>query len=181
MTKEEIIEVVADLYEEYSISEFGFSLIDYCDKAEISLIPYSSYGNKANAFFKIDNDGFNMINPATNKCEIYYNDKVKPLLRIKFTIPHEIGHISLGHNLLNCDETPKQRTEANIFANEFYCPQVFLIHYNLQTKKQLMSTFKITAKYADTLLDILSKRRNTKYSPAEERLLKIFLRNRKNK
>lgn len=47
MIREEIIDVVADLYEEYEISELGFSLKDYCSNAGILLIPYSSYENNA--------------------------------------------------------------------------------------------------------------------------------------
>lgn len=85
----------------------------------------------------------------------------------------------MGHNLLMGEETENQRKEANTFANEFYCPQVLIIHYNLLTTGELMSTFGITEKYAQLLLDMVSRRRAYKYSPSEERLLRIFLNNKK--
>lgn len=90
MNKEQIIDLIADLYEEYEISTLGFSLKDYCDKAGILLIPYSSFERNAKKLVKFDEDGFNIINPESNCCEIYYNDEIKPRLRIKFTIPHEL-------------------------------------------------------------------------------------------
>ncbi len=182
MTKEEIIDIIADLYEEKEISELGFDLKQYCNKAGILLIPYSSFAGNSKKLVQYDEDGFNILNSESNYCEIYYNDEIKPKLRIKFTVPHEIGHISLGHNLVfGKGETPKQKREADIFANEFYCPQVLIIYFDLLTKSKLMSTFGITEAYANTLLDKISERSCMKFSLAEKRLLRIFLKNRENK
>ena len=182
MTKEQIIDLIADLYEEFEISKLGFSLKEYCYKAEILLIPYSSFENDSKRFVKFDEDGFNIINPESNCCEIYYNDEIRPRMRIKFTVSHEIGHISLGHNtVFGKSETPAQKKEADTFANEFYCPQVLIIYFNLLSKTKLMSTFNITDGYAEILLDKISQRRSVSFTPAEQRLLKIFLNNRNKK
>ena len=179
MNKEEIIDVIADLYEEHKISELGFSLKKYCNEAGILLIPYSAFENGYEKFCKFDEDGFNVINPESNCCEIYYNDEIHPRLRIKFTIPHELGHISLGHNLKLGSETPRQKWEADTFANEFYCPQVLIIYFNLLTKQKLMSAFGITAGYAEILLEKIKQRKSINFTPSEKRLLKVFLNNRK--
>ena len=180
MNREEIIDIVADLYEEYGISELGFSLKMFCNRAEILLIPYSSYGNESNKLKRFDEDGFNLINSESNHNEIYFNDEIRPLERLKFTIPHEIAHICLGHNLcVGKSETERQNREANIFANEFYCPQVLIIHFDLNTKSKLISAFGISAGYAQTLLDKIAERRSMEFSPAEERLLSVFLKNQK--
>lgn len=181
MTKEEIIDIIADLYEEHKISKLGFSLKQYCNEAGILLIPYSAFGEKSKCFVDYDEDGFNIINSESNCCEIYYNDEISPRLRIKFTVPHEIGHISLGHNLKLGSETLKQNREANIFANEFYCPQVLIIYFNLLTKSKLMSTFNITSGYAETLLDKISQRQSMKFTQNEKGLLNIFLNNQNSK
>lgn len=181
MYKEDIIDVIADLYEEHKISEMGFSLKKYCNEAGILLIPYSSFETGGEKLCKFDEDGFNIINPESNCCEIYYNDLIHPRLRIKFTIPHEIGHISLGHNLKLGSETPRQKWEADTFANEFYCPQVLIIYYNLLTKQKLMSAFGITSGYASTLLDKINERRSMKFTSSEQRLLTVFLKNVENK
>lgn len=114
MNREYIIGVICNLYKELKISELAFDLKDVCSKLEINLIPYSSYENK-DLLLGFDNDGFNIINPINNKIEIYYNDEIVPFRRIYFTIPHEIGHIVLNHNIEISNETIKQHKEANIF------------------------------------------------------------------
>lgn len=109
--------------------------------------------------------------------EIYYNDEIYPFKRIKFTIPHEIGHIVLNHNLEFKNETRRQKKEANIFANEFYCPEALIIHYNLKTESDLMSTFGITFPYAKVLIDKINQRSKI-LIPNEKRLVKIFENNK---
>ena len=177
--KERILDVIADLYEEHSISKLGFDLIDFCKKAEIVLVPYSSFEKKAERMVEFDEDGFNIINPLSKSCEIYYNDNIEPKQRLKFTIPHEIGHIMLGHNLILGNETDEQKREADFFANEFYCPRILLVKFGLLTKSRLISTFGITAVYAEVLLDKLQKNACYDYSASEKRLLSVFLKNQK--
>ena len=181
MDQEIILEIIADLYEEYEISELGFDLIDFCKKAEIVLVPYSSYEDKKKAFIDYDEDGFNIINCLSNSCEIYYNDFIDPKQRIKFTIPHEIGHIMLGHNQKSGNETSTQRRDANFFANEFYCPSILIVHFELFTIPKMISAFGISAQYAGVLLDKLVTKVEKDFSDSEKRLLKIFLKNRSNK
>lgn len=181
MDKEEIIGIIADLYEEYEISELGFDLKNFCDKAGIILVPYSSYYKQIYKLLLFDEDGFNIINKRSNACEIYYNDLIEPKQRIKFTIPHEIGHIMLGHNLKLKQETQAQNREANFFANEFYCPSVLIVHFGLFTIPKMISAFGISAQYAEVLLDKLVKKVEKNTSENEERLLNIFLKNRERK
>lgn len=179
MNRENIIGVICDLYEELEIGELGFDLKDVCKKLEINLIPYSSFENKE-LLIGFDEDGFNIINPYNNKIEIYYNDLINPIQRIYFTIPHELGHITLNHNIKGGNETNKQYKEANIFALEFYCPLALIIHYNLKTKSDLISTFGITNSYANVILDKLNKRSKT-LSLNEKRLVSLFESNKLNK
>ena len=56
-----------------------------------------------------EEDGFSCLNPNNNKPEIYYNDRISPSGRIKFTIPHELGHISLGHKYYLHKETATKK------------------------------------------------------------------------
>ena len=42
MNKEEILDVICDIYEQEKISELGFNLNRLCNSLEINLIPYSS-------------------------------------------------------------------------------------------------------------------------------------------
>ncbi len=182
MNREDILDVIVDLYQEYEISEFGFDLIKLIKKMEINLVLYSSFSKEKQVILKnYDEDGFNVINPNNNKIEIYYNDIIKPKGRIYFTLPHELGHICLGHNCRLENETEMQRCDANLFANEFYCPQAFMIHYNLKTVSDLVSAFDITEGYAKVLLEKLRKRRDRNLSYNEERLIKIFEYNKRKK
>lgn len=178
MNREDIIGVICDLYQELAISEFGFDLRETCNELGINLMPYSAFENKV-LLTSFDEDGFNIMNPNNNKIEIYYNDEIIPHQRIYFTIPHELGHIVLNHNIVGGNETNEQHKEANIFAQEFYCPLSLIIYYDLKTKSDLISTFGITSGYAGVILDKLKKRSKT-LSLTEKRLVRIF-ENNKNK
>lgn len=57
MNKEDLIDLIADLYEELEISEVGFDLEKVIRKLDINLIPYSSYENKE-LLVHYDEDGF---------------------------------------------------------------------------------------------------------------------------
>ncbi len=182
MTRERILDVIVDIYQEYEIREFGFDLIKLIKKMEINLVSYSNFSKEKQAILKnYDEDGFNIINPNNNKIEIYYNDLIKPKGRLYFTLPHELGHICLGHNCRLGNETETQRSDANLFANEFYCSQAFMIYYNLRTVSDLISAFNITEGYAKVLLEKLSKRRDKRLSYNEKRLIKIFEYNKTKK
>lgn len=174
MTRDEIIDIICDLYEEFSIHEFNFDVIKIIKKMGINLIPYSSYPNK-NILKKFEQDGFTVFDEKNNKIKIFYNDDIIPKQRINFTLPHELGHICLGHIISNnCSNSKQFENEANIFANEFYCPQCFMIYFNLLTPSDLVSSFDITYSYANVLLEKLSKRKNKELTTNERRLISIF-------
>ncbi len=178
MNKEDILDVICDIYEQEQISEFGFDLNKLCNSLEINLIPYSSFEGDMKKFVAYEEDGFSYLNPNNSKPEICYNDKISPRGRIKFTIPHELGHICLGHKFYLNKETLIEKREADMFANELYCPQAFMIHYRLLTISDLISNFGITRGYAQILLEKLKKRRDKKLSINEKRLIEIFEKNK---
>lgn len=181
MNKELMLGIICDLYEEIGIKEFGFDLEVAIKKLDINLIPYSSFESKKRLLLGFDEDGFNCVNPHTNKVEIYYNDEISPKERIKFTLPHELGHVCLGHNVGSDTETQEQNKEANEFAREFYCPQAFIMHYNLKTASDLVSAFGITYAYANILQEKLRMRCGRELSNEEKRLIEIFENNKKTK
>lgn len=176
--KENILDIICDIYEQNRISDFGYSLKTLCDSLEINLIPYSSFGKDIDKLISKDKDGFSCLNPINSKCEIYYNDRNYPKDRIKFTIPHELGHIQLGHLLNVREETKKEKWEADLFANELYCPQAFVIHYKLLTASDLVSNFGITWSYAEVLLKKLNERGDKRLTTNEKRLIEIFEKNK---
>ena len=96
------------------------SLADVCD----------SLGSK---------DGTSEYRPQRNKHAICYNDTTKPRGRIKWTLAHELGHITLGH-LRDFPETGTKHpalkkssyrileAEANVFARELLAPSTVFIY-----------------------------------------------------
>lgn len=178
MNKEEILDIICDIYEQEKISEFNFDLKRLCKSLGINLMPYSLFGNNIKKIIAYEKDGFSCLNPNNNQLEIYYNDKIVPKGRIKFTIPHELGHICLGHKYYLNKETSIEKREADIFANELYCSQAFMIYYGILTVSDLISNFGITRGYAQILLDKLKERKDTTLSFNEKRLIEIFEKNK---
>jgi Zn-dependent peptidase ImmA (M78 family) len=83
---------------------------------------------------KTDESGITII--QNGKFHIIYKD-TEPSKRCRFTIAHELGHIFLGHLIIN---TPQYRTfkiqndtesEANVFARDLLAPACVL--HELQT------------------------------------------------
>ena len=74
----------------------------------------------------------------------------------------------------------KDKRKKRIYSqNEFYCPETLIIHYNLKTESDLMSTFGITFPYAKVLIDKINKR--SKILTANEKsLVKIFEKKQNN-
>lgn len=177
MNKEELVDLIADLYEELEINEFGFDLEKAIRKLGVNLIPYSLYNNKE-LLIRYDKDGFTCVNPNNNKIEIFFNDEIRPKERIKFTLPHELGHICLGHNLITDIETCIEKRDADMFAREFYCPQAFIVYYGLRTISDLVSAFRISYAYANVLLMKIEKRLKKRLTKSERRLIKIFENNK---
>lgn len=173
-----LVNVVADLYEEIGIKEFGFDLEYVIKKLDINLIPYTAYEGNKDILIKFDQDGFSLINPNTSKIEIYYNDQIEPKARLKFTLSHELGHVVLGHNLNGVNETDTMKEQADMFAKIFYCPQAFIIKYKLLTISDLVSNFGITKSYADVLLQKFRRRKDKSLSQAERRLIDVFEKNK---
>lgn len=180
-SEEDILGVIADIYEDHHISEFGFDIIDLCKKMNINVIPYSSYesAEAIKMLIKTDEDGFSIFNTKNNKCEIYYNDFINPPERTRFTIPHELGHIELRHVLSEKQES-YFNSYADRFSRQFYMPEVLLIYFNITDVNSLMSTFGITYQYACVICNRINKRIKQKkeFSKNEVRILNAFLKNK---
>lgn len=180
-----IVEMVADIYEDHHIGEYGFDPIQLCKDMGHLVLPYDSFvvdteEDRLYLLEKQDKDGFSWFNPKTNKCEIYYNNNVKPWLRHKFTIPHELGHIEFRH-VFEKRITLYMEEVANEFARQLYVPQIILYKKKITTVHEIMSTFNITENFAYTVLDRLNNRleyHGTEFSDHEYRILEVFNYNR---
>ena len=180
-----IVEMVADIYEDHEIGEYGFDPIQLCKDIGYLVLPYDSFvvnttEDKLYLLEKQDKDGFSWFNPKTNKCEIYYNNNRRPWLRHKFTIPHELGHIEFRH-VFEKQITPYMEEVAREFARQFYVPQIILYEKKIMTVHEIMSRFDITEQFAYITLDRLINRLEyygTDFSDNEHRILEAFDYNR---
>lgn len=60
MDREEILDVICDIYEEQHISEFGFDLKTLCNNMEINIVPNCAFENN-DKFIEYDEDGFSLL------------------------------------------------------------------------------------------------------------------------
>ena len=91
-----------------------------------------------------NNDAFSFYMPELKNYIIVYNDD-KPLPRIRFTLMHEIGHISLGHK----GESDLARRMADYYAGYALAPSPLIEKYTSEKIYKMVSVFDISAECAD--------------------------------
>lgn len=102
----------------------------FADKTGMTIQEVSDFANS--------DEGCCYYKKSTNKYLILYNDQVKNLGRIRWTIAHELGHFMLKHNeisnrstlgrsTLSKDEYDVFEKEANCFARELLAPPTIII------------------------------------------------------
>lgn len=117
-----------------ALKSHGYGLKTYshiAEKSDASLFDVcESLGSK---------DGTAKYRDRRDKHIICYNDTIKPCGRIKWTLAHELGHITLGH-LRDFPETGTKHpalkkssyrileAEANVFARELLAPSTVFIY-----------------------------------------------------
>ena len=148
---------------------------------KIKIIPYSKAKNYEYFTTKMkDGDGFSTI--IKGQTMIYFNDKIKPKERIRFTIAHELGHCLLGHNLdkqkyrnseINSDDDTIEEIQANVFARDILMPAVVLHYTNNINYKDIMKLCGVSttsAKLREERMKILEGRNKFCLSPLERQI-----------
>lgn len=94
-----------------------------------------------------------------NKICIIYRDS-EPLQRCRFTVAHELGHILLGHELINDryfrkfnTSKPEIETEADMFASRLLAPACVLWGLDLHTVDEIAKVCNISKKAAQARAD----------------------------
>ena len=114
--------------------------------------------------------------------EIVYRD-TEPSYRCRFTISHELGHIFLGHLLIN---TPVYRTfavrddlesSANVFARDLLAPACVLHELQATTAEQIAKICNISmqaAKNRAERMQVLEARNKYYLHPLERQVRQQF-------
>ena len=114
--------------------------------------------------------------------EIVYRD-TEPSYRCRFTISHELGHIFLGHLLIN---TPDYRTfavrddlesSANVFARDLLAPACVLHELHATTAEEIAKICNISmqaAKNRAERMQVLEARNKYYLHPLERQVRQQF-------
>ncbi len=113
---------------------------------------------------------------------IIYRD-TEPSSRCRFTIAHELGHIFLGHLLIN---TPQYRTfsirddnesEANVFARDLLAPACVLHELKVFNARDIANLCNISleaAEFRSKRIKVLEQRNAWYLHPLEHQVYKQF-------
>lgn len=144
------------------IQEFPFSISKVInDKTGVVCRSFDkafSYGVDITAFGSEDA----ILQNLNNRSIIFYNNSptIKPE-RKKFSLAHELGHITLEHNFDDKSNYDIYEIEANFFAAQLLMPEQIineLRRRGLQiTKENLIKWFGVSGQAAQKRLDTLQK------------------------
>lgn len=171
------------------LHNIGANVISYTDGRHI----IKGFGLDLNY---MSDDGFS-INIGDHWL-VFYNEKVRPIERIRFTLAHELGHILLNHELTpqhttfgetfytDCGTSkPQIEYEADIFASRLLAPAVVLHQLGVTTADEIQNLCCISKQAAEhraSRMRELNQRDKYKTSPLERVVLnnfEEFIRNKK--
>lgn len=171
---EEIEKKVVDLYIEQSITKIPIDPFEIINKRGYIKIPFSKIGD--NKIFKTnreEKDAFSFYSPTDKTFIIVYDDE-KPLLRLRFTLMHEIGHIDLGHR----GESDLAKKEADYYAGYALAPSPLISLFSREKKDAIGRIFWVSPDCAS-----ICKQRYEKWlqyggnylKDYEEKLIDLFI------
>ncbi len=160
------------MFEDYDIKNIPIDVFSLALKMDIVLHSYSEVSESQRALLiAASKDGFSYF--SKNKFHIYYNDKIFPKSRIRFTIMHEIGHVVLKHSCSN----DANESEADFFARNALAPLPLLIFLKIENKNEIVEKFDVSNACAENILRSLITRmdyKNYDLFDYEQELINLF-------
>lgn len=141
---EEITTVVVETLEKAGVRHLPVSPFEIADRLGIKVRKYSEAGpEKREYLLSLQKDGFS-FKYTKDLFEfpvfiIWYNDDMLEE-RIRWTIAHEIGHITLGH----LEESELAEAEANFFAGTLLAAPVIIKMLKLTTLSDVQNTLVLS-------------------------------------
>ena len=142
---EKIEKAVVELYRELNLSRFPIDPFDIAERKGYIVKRYSDLPPVVREMLRDkERDGISHYDPEAKTFVIYYDDN-KPYTRCRFTIMHEIGHITLGHR----EESNLARKMADCFAGYFLAPSPLIFISNCEDYMDIANKFNVSPECAD--------------------------------
>lgn len=138
-----INEKIYDIYKICEIKQFPIDCFRIIETLEIPLIKYSSVNEaRRKNYHMVSDDSFKF------RGRIYYNDLSPHIMRQRFSLMHELGHITLGHS----GNSQQNEDEADRFSSYILAPRIAIHKMNCQNAQQIHDTFHISYRAANRVL-----------------------------
>lgn len=172
---EELKKIGADIIVDAGISEYPFYVFKVANALDIEVISYQSlFKKKKEICFQVSEDGFSVLAliEDKNQWQIYYNSKMNDE-RIRFTIMHEISHISADHKGGN----EVEESEANFIASFVLAPPCIIHRKEVEDYVDLANKFNVSYKMAHIHIGSYNnwlRFSGNGYTDYEEKILSIY-------
>ena len=160
----------------YNITSLPVSVTAICKAENITLAKNSNVN-------LLNNNEFAKTFLVADNWYIIYDDTMQNS-RIRFSIAHELGHIFLGHTLINNSYSrtfninkPESETQADIYASRLLAPACVLWALDIHTPGEIQKLCNIS--YSSAVIraermKLLYKRNKFLNSPLERKVFKQF-------
>lgn len=134
---------IFEIYEKCRVTEFPINCFQIVETLGIPLIKYSSVNKtRRENYHMVSDDSFKF------KGKIYYNDLSPHIMRQRFSLMHELGHITLNHT----GTSRQNEDEADLFSSHILAPRIAIHRLNCRDAQQIHDTFQISYRAANRAL-----------------------------
>ena len=174
---------VVEMFEDCEVDSIPICPFAIAAKMYVDCRPYSQLSDEDLIWASsISSDAFSRVekDPATNRNQyvIYYNDIDRDLPRIRWSIFHELGHISRGHHDNPDDSLYEiEEAEANLFAKYAIAPPPLIHVMKIRSWHEIVSVFQTSDDAARNCYNYYLKwlaNGPEDYTDFELRLLELF-------
>ena len=170
---ERIETAVVDLYAKLKVASIPIDPFIIVKRSGWVVKPYSELSHDAvKALRESHNDGCSLFDPKLKRHVIYYDD-FNPMVRVRFTIMHEVGHIVLEHK----EESDLANHIANYYAAYALAPSPLIGRRKCEDYIDVANAFNVSRDCAALCFERYMKwlRYGGKfYKPYEIMLLDLF-------
>lgn len=134
---------ILEIYKKCQVTHFPIDCCRVIETLKIPLVRYSSVNEaRRQHYHLISDDSFKF------RGMIYYNDLSPHILRQRFSLMHELGHIMLRHT----GNSHENEEQADRFSSSILAPRIAIHKMNCRDAQQIHDTFQISYRAANRAL-----------------------------